>query len=50
VKTELNRNGFSALPGSWVGAIKKLLTTDQKTKIGIPGQLKTGCATVSGGA
>ena len=50
VKTELNRNGFSALPGSWAGAVKKLLVTDQKTRIGIPGQVKTGCAAVSGGA
>ena len=50
VKTELNRNGFSALPGSWAAAVKKLLVTDQKTRIGIPGQVKTGCAAVSGGA
>ena len=49
-KVELNRNSFTILPGSWVNGIKKLLITGQTTRIGVPGQLKTGCATVSGGA
>ena len=50
VKTELNRNGFSIVPGAWVSGAKRLLTAAAATKIGVPGQLKTGCATVSGGA
>lgn len=50
VKIVLNRNGFVVLPGNWVGAAKKLLAIAPATRIGIPGQAKTGCATVSGGA
>jgi ABC-type phosphate transport system substrate-binding protein len=50
VKTELTNNGFSVVPGGWLSGAKKLLLTDQKTKIGTPGQAKTGCATVAGGA
>jgi hypothetical protein len=46
----LAANGFSPVPGGWLSGAKKLLTTDQKTAVGIPGQAKTGCATVTGGA
>jgi phosphate transport system substrate-binding protein len=50
VLTDLNRNGFAEIPGSWVSGVKRLLTSAPATKIGIPGQAKTGCASVSGGA
>ena len=50
VKASLNANGFATIPGSWIGAVKKLLTTNATTKIGTPGQTKTGCTTVTGGA
>lgn len=50
VKFEFNRNAVSVLPGNWITAAKKLLATTPATKIGIPGQAKTGCAAVSGGA
>jgi phosphate transport system substrate-binding protein len=33
VKNALAANGFSPVPGSWMGAVKKLLTTDKVTKI-----------------
>ena len=49
VKTELTSNGFSLVPSAWISGAKKLLVTDKKTKVGIPGQANTGCATVVGG-
>jgi ABC-type phosphate transport system substrate-binding protein len=48
VKNALTANGFSKVPGSYISAIKKLLTTNKPTKIGTPGQLNTGCAAVVG--
>jgi ABC-type phosphate transport system substrate-binding protein len=48
VKRELTANGFSLPPSSWISGAKKLLTTDIKTAIGTPGQLKTGCSAVTG--
>jgi phosphate transport system substrate-binding protein len=50
VKTELTNNGFSLVPGGWISAAKKLLTTNKPTKIGTPGQANTGCVAVTGGA
>ena len=50
VKTAFNANGFALIPGSWIGAVKKLLTTNKPTAIGTPGQANTGCTTVTGGA
>jgi len=48
VKNSLASNGFAVLPGGWISAAKKLLTTDAVTKISTPGTAKTGCAAVSG--
>ena len=48
VKAALTANGFSKIPGSYISAIKKLLTTNKPTKVGTPGQLNTGCAGVVG--
>jgi len=50
VKTQLTNNGFSVVPGSWLGGAKKLFTTDVKTKVATPGTAKSPCTTVSGGA
>ena len=50
VKTQLAANGFSVVPGSWLGGAKKLMTTDAKTKISVAGTAKTPCATTVGGA
>lgn len=47
-KAALNANGFAAVPGSWVSAAKKLISTDAKTKISTPGTTKTGCAGLAG--
>src|SRR5262249_45700487 len=44
----LAEHGFAQAPNSWRSAAKKLLTTDQKTKIGVPGQVKTACAGITG--
>jgi len=49
-KLELTNNGFSVVPGSWLSGAKKLILTDVKTAIGTPGQAKTGCTSVTGGA
>jgi len=48
LKNSLNANGFTTVPGSWISGAKKLLTTDQKTKISTPGTVKTGCAGIVG--
>jgi phosphate transport system substrate-binding protein len=47
VKTELTNNGFALIPGSWISAIKAMLTTNAPTKIQTAGS--TGkCLTASG--
>ena len=43
-KKSLNLNGFGAIPGGYISAARKLLTTNAPTKIGTPGQPGTGCA------
>jgi ABC-type phosphate transport system substrate-binding protein len=48
VTAQLSANGFAPAPTSWLTAIKKLLTTNQPTKLSTPGTAKTGCASVSG--
>jgi len=50
VKTQLANNGFSVVPGSWLSGAKKLMTTDVKTKISVPGAAKTPCTATVGGA
>ena len=46
VKTELTNNGFGAIPGGWLSAVKKLINTDTVSKINAAG---TGnCAGKSG--
>ncbi|HXJ03316.1 MAG TPA: substrate-binding domain-containing protein [Micropepsaceae bacterium] len=52
VKNSLAKNGFGPIPGKWSSGVKKLLFSDVKTKIGIPGQAKTACSglTATGGA
>ena len=49
VKNSLTKNGFAIVPGSFSSAARKLLTTNAPTKVGVPGQAGTGCATVVGG-
>ncbi len=48
VKTSLTSNGFSLIPGGWLSAAKKLISTNKPTKIGTPGLANTGCAGVTG--
>lgn len=48
--TILKSYGYSAIPSTWITAVKQLLTTNAYTKIGTPGQAKTACVGVSKGA
>jgi ABC-type phosphate transport system substrate-binding protein len=47
-KKSLAKNQFAAVPGAYVTAIKKLLTTNPSTKVGVPGVVGTACSAVGG--